>query len=106
MSIIKPVTVAAAAMAIAASAHAAGEFAFDYTYDATALSSEAGAIGVLEGLEGRIEEECQFSRFTERFTFARKITKTCVVETLERVVEDINAPHLNAAFEQWQEKRT
>ncbi|MEO0815760.1 MAG: UrcA family protein [Pseudomonadota bacterium] len=101
MSLARTISLATASLALAASAHAAGDFAFDYTYDRDELASIAGAERVFEDLHDQIEDECRFSAFTQRFTLARKVTEQCVAETLEEAVQDIDAPHLNAVFEAW-----
>ncbi len=106
MHALKSITLAAAALGLAASAHAAGDFAFQYAFDREALATPAGAEKVLSDLEERIEDECRFSRITERFTFARTVTENCVEESLEDAVRAIDAPHLDTAHERRQASRS
>lgn len=105
MTFTKTLTLATAGLFLAASAHAAGEFAFDYYLDRDSLSTAAGAEQVLEDLENRIEDECGHSAITQRLPYVMRMTEQCVSETLEGVVDQIDAPHLDAAFEAWQENR-
>ena len=106
MPALKSITLATAALGLAASAHAAGDFAFQYTFDRKALATPAGAEKVLSDLEERIADECRFSRVTERITFARAVTENCVAESLEDTVNAINAPHLDTAYERRQASRS
>jgi len=106
MPAFKSITLATAALGLAASAHAAGDFAFQYAFDREALATPAGAEKVLSDLEERIREECHFSRITERYSFARTMTETCVAESLKDAVRAIDAPHLDAAYERRQASRS
>lgn len=105
MTLTKTLTLATAGIFVAASAHAAGDFAFDYHLDRDSLSTPAGAEKVLEDLENRIEAECGYSTLTQRLPYVRRMTEQCVTETLEGAVDQIDAPQLDAAFEAWQENR-
>ncbi|MEM1151216.1 MAG: UrcA family protein [Pseudomonadota bacterium] len=99
MTLGKSLTLATVSLALAASAHAATNFTFDYSFDRERLSTANGAEQVLDELETRIEAECGHSMLTNRLPFAKRLSEQCVAESLEKAVASIDAPHLNAAFE-------
>ena len=105
MPALKALALATAGLGLAATANAAGDFSFDYHYSQEDVATPEGAEIVLSELETQIEDECRFSRITDRLAFARQMSQRCVEDSLENAVSQIDAPHLDAALEDWKENR-